>query len=250
MTGTATPGLSRRGFLASASALGGVAMASAAAAPQVTTLAPFEKLPPNGNNTLPSASTAAGKQDWGANRIAGGAEGAGKTGYTKFAGCADGGSCRPLATRRTARDCEPAADRLPEIYVSRSEGEALPMVDLDQTGRFLAAELAAAATAAMPGDPGTTIGQRHERATSTSAALFASTTRRLVQASRCCCFPVADRTRRSASSPATRPSMRSKSSRGSIGALRQICATPPAPSPPVLWKSIGPGNPMPTTNSV
>ena len=54
MNGTATPGLSRREFLAGASAIGGVAIASAAAAAQVTTMAPFEKLPPYGNNTLPA----------------------------------------------------------------------------------------------------------------------------------------------------------------------------------------------------
>ncbi len=54
MTGTATPGLSRREFLAGASALGGVAITSAAAPAQITTLAPFEKLPPYGNNTLPA----------------------------------------------------------------------------------------------------------------------------------------------------------------------------------------------------
>ena len=49
-----TPGLSRREFLAGASALGGVAIASAAASAQITTLASFEKLPPYGNNTLPA----------------------------------------------------------------------------------------------------------------------------------------------------------------------------------------------------
>src|SRR5262245_41501886 len=62
MTGRATPGLSRREFLAGASALGGVAIAprpepvegSAAASAQITTMAPFEKLPPYGNNTLPA----------------------------------------------------------------------------------------------------------------------------------------------------------------------------------------------------
>src|SRR5499427_6603829 len=54
MEGTASPGLSRREFLAGASALGGVAIVSAAAAAQITTLAPFEKLPPYGNNTLPA----------------------------------------------------------------------------------------------------------------------------------------------------------------------------------------------------
>jgi hypothetical protein len=54
MKSTATPGLSRRGFLAGASAFGAVAIASAAAPPQTTTLAPFEKLPPYGNNTLPA----------------------------------------------------------------------------------------------------------------------------------------------------------------------------------------------------
>src|SRR6187551_3925180 len=53
MKGTATPGLSRREFLAGASALGGVAIASAASA-QITTIAPFEKLPPYGNTTLPA----------------------------------------------------------------------------------------------------------------------------------------------------------------------------------------------------
>jgi len=54
MKGTTTPGLSRREFLAGASALGGVAIASAAAPAQITTMAPFEKLPPYGNNTLPA----------------------------------------------------------------------------------------------------------------------------------------------------------------------------------------------------
>jgi pimeloyl-ACP methyl ester carboxylesterase len=44
---------SRRQFLAGASALGGVAIASAAPA-QITTMAPFERLPPYGNNTLPA----------------------------------------------------------------------------------------------------------------------------------------------------------------------------------------------------
>jgi hypothetical protein len=34
-----------------------VAIASAAAAAQITTLAPFEKLPPYGNNTLPAGVT-------------------------------------------------------------------------------------------------------------------------------------------------------------------------------------------------
>ena len=47
-------GLSRREFLAGASALGGVAIASAAAPAQITTMAPFEKLPPYSNNTLPA----------------------------------------------------------------------------------------------------------------------------------------------------------------------------------------------------
>src|SRR5262245_12453772 len=42
MKDTASPGLSRREFLAGASALGGVAIVSAAAAAQITTLAPFE----------------------------------------------------------------------------------------------------------------------------------------------------------------------------------------------------------------
>ena len=54
MKGTATPGLSRREFLAGAPALGGVAIASAAAPMQITTMVPFEKLPPYGNNTLPA----------------------------------------------------------------------------------------------------------------------------------------------------------------------------------------------------
>src|SRR3954470_4534519 len=54
MKGTATPGLSRRAFLAGASAIGGAAIASAAAPGQITTIAPFEKLPPYGNNTLPT----------------------------------------------------------------------------------------------------------------------------------------------------------------------------------------------------
>ena len=46
MKGTATPGLSRREFLVGASAIGGVAIASAAPPAQITTMAPFEKLPP------------------------------------------------------------------------------------------------------------------------------------------------------------------------------------------------------------
>ena len=54
MKGTGKPGLSRREFLAGASALGGAAIASAAAPAQITTVAPFEKLPPYGNNTLPA----------------------------------------------------------------------------------------------------------------------------------------------------------------------------------------------------
>ena len=54
MKGTTRPEFSRREFLAGASALGGVAMASAAGAAQITTMAPFEKLPPYGNNTLPA----------------------------------------------------------------------------------------------------------------------------------------------------------------------------------------------------
>jgi hypothetical protein len=57
-----TTALSRREFLSGVSALGGVAIAprpepvegAAAASAQVTTLAPFEKLPPYGNNTLPA----------------------------------------------------------------------------------------------------------------------------------------------------------------------------------------------------
>src|SRR6478609_10350196 len=55
MKGTATSGLSRREFLAGASAaLGSATIASAAASAQITTMAPFEKLPPYGNNTLPA----------------------------------------------------------------------------------------------------------------------------------------------------------------------------------------------------
>src|SRR5262245_54150460 len=53
MNRTMTPGLSRRDFLAGASAFGGAAIASAASA-QITTIASFEKLPPYGNNTLPA----------------------------------------------------------------------------------------------------------------------------------------------------------------------------------------------------
>src|SRR5262249_123775 len=49
-----TRGLSRREFLGGASALGCVAITSAAARAQITTMAPFEKLPPYGNNTLPA----------------------------------------------------------------------------------------------------------------------------------------------------------------------------------------------------
>ena len=52
MKRTLTPGLSRREFLGGASVIAGAAIASAASA-QITTLAPFEKLPPYGNNTLP-----------------------------------------------------------------------------------------------------------------------------------------------------------------------------------------------------
>jgi len=56
MAGTGTYGISRREFLASASALSGaVAIASAAASAQITTMAPFEKLPKYGNSTLPSS---------------------------------------------------------------------------------------------------------------------------------------------------------------------------------------------------
>lgn len=54
MKGTTSPDFSRREFLAGASALGGMTMAPAAAAAQITTMAPFEKLPPYGNNTLPA----------------------------------------------------------------------------------------------------------------------------------------------------------------------------------------------------
>ena len=57
MKGTTMPGLSRREFLAGASALGGVAIASAALPAQITTMAPFERLPPYGNNTLPAGVT-------------------------------------------------------------------------------------------------------------------------------------------------------------------------------------------------
>jgi len=44
MKGTATPGLSRRAFLAGASALGRATIAFAAAPTQITTMARFEKL--------------------------------------------------------------------------------------------------------------------------------------------------------------------------------------------------------------
>jgi len=54
MKGTATSRLTRREFLAGAAALGGATIVSAAASAQITTLAPFEKLPPYGNNTLPA----------------------------------------------------------------------------------------------------------------------------------------------------------------------------------------------------
>src|SRR5262245_30956300 len=54
MRGTTTPGLSRRKFLAGASVLGAIAIASSPARAQITTAARFEKLPPYGNNTLPS----------------------------------------------------------------------------------------------------------------------------------------------------------------------------------------------------
>ena len=45
-----------------------------------------EQLTFSGRTIDVPAQFIAGKQDWGANRIAGGAEAAGKTGYTKFAG--------------------------------------------------------------------------------------------------------------------------------------------------------------------
>src|SRR5262249_10269767 len=54
MKGTTRQEFSRRQFLAGASALGGAAMASAVPSAQITTMAPFEKLPPYGNNTLPA----------------------------------------------------------------------------------------------------------------------------------------------------------------------------------------------------
>ena len=57
MKDTWTPGLSRREFLAGAAAVACVAIASTAASAQVTTMAPFEKLPPYGNNTLPAGVT-------------------------------------------------------------------------------------------------------------------------------------------------------------------------------------------------
>src|SRR5262245_14342292 len=49
-----TSRVSRREFLAGTSAALGAAIASTAASAQVTTLAPYEKLPPYGNNTLPA----------------------------------------------------------------------------------------------------------------------------------------------------------------------------------------------------
>ena len=45
-----------------------------------------EQLTFSGRTIDVPAQFIAGQQDWGANRIAGGAEGAGKTGYTKFRG--------------------------------------------------------------------------------------------------------------------------------------------------------------------
>ncbi len=54
MKGMAMSELSRREFLAGASTLGSVAIASAAASAQITTLALFDKLLPYGNNTLPA----------------------------------------------------------------------------------------------------------------------------------------------------------------------------------------------------
>jgi pimeloyl-ACP methyl ester carboxylesterase len=45
-----------------------------------------EQLTFSGRTIDVPAQFIAGKQDWGANRIAGGAQGAGKTGYTKFRG--------------------------------------------------------------------------------------------------------------------------------------------------------------------
>src|SRR3954471_13770398 len=53
MKATTRLGFSRRDFLAGASALGRATIAFAAAPVQLTTLAPFEKLPPYGNGTLP-----------------------------------------------------------------------------------------------------------------------------------------------------------------------------------------------------
>lgn len=52
-----TSSVSRREFLAGTSALLGAAVASTAAPAQITTLAPFEKLPPYGNGTLPAGVT-------------------------------------------------------------------------------------------------------------------------------------------------------------------------------------------------
>ena len=53
MKGTNRSGLSRREFLGGVSAIAGATIASPALA-QITTMAPFEKLPPYGNNTLPA----------------------------------------------------------------------------------------------------------------------------------------------------------------------------------------------------
>jgi hypothetical protein len=51
---TATLELSRRGLLAAAASVGGLAMTAAAPAPAATTKADFRGLPPYGNGTLPA----------------------------------------------------------------------------------------------------------------------------------------------------------------------------------------------------
>src|SRR4051794_12496535 len=58
MKATDPPGLSRPAFLAGASAVGRATIAFAAAPTQITTLGPFEKLPPCGNNALPACGKA------------------------------------------------------------------------------------------------------------------------------------------------------------------------------------------------
>ena len=108
-----------------------------------------EQLTFSGRTIDVPAQFIAGKQDWGANRIAGGAEGAGKTGYTKFSGVQLVDRAGHWPHEEQPQIVSRAADRLPEIYVSHAE-EGRAMVDLTRRS-VIAAGAAAAATAAMPG---------------------------------------------------------------------------------------------------